>query len=169
VLLKPEGPGRAVPDPGAASRVDVRAVRAATDADLAAILALLTDSGLPVEGASGAFGHGIIAVADGTGVVAGGAAVERYGSDGLLRSVVVAPQARGLGTGRALVTAAEAMARDLGIRDLYLLTETAESWFARLGYTPLDRAAAPAGIADTWEFRYACVERGVLMHRSLED
>ena len=99
--------------------------------------------------------------------VVGAAAIERYGSDGLLRSVVVSPALRGTGTGRALVTAAEELAVDLGIRELYLLTETAGDWFPRLGYGVLPRAAAPDGIAGSWEFRFACVERGVLMHRSL--
>jgi amino-acid N-acetyltransferase len=126
---------------------------------------LLSGAALPVDGADEAFEQGVVAVAD--GVVVGAAAIERYGSDGLLRSVVVDPGLRSTGVGRALVASAEALASGLGIRDLYLLTETAVEWFPRLGYAVLDRATAPDGIAGSWEFRFACVERGVLMRRSL--
>jgi N-acetylglutamate synthase-like GNAT family acetyltransferase len=140
-------------------------IRAASVADLPAIRGLLSDAGLPLDGIDEAFGHGV--VAEGGGAVVGAAAVERYESDGLLRSVVVAPGSRGTGLGHGIVAASERLARDLGIRDLYLLTETAGDWFAGLGYAPLDRAAAPAGIAGSWEFRFACVEHGVLMRRRL--
>ena len=144
----------------------VVAVRAAGPADLPAVRALLSAASLPLDGADQAFEQGVVAVAG--GIVVGAAALERYGTDGLLRSVVVEPGQRGTGVGRALVAAAETLAAGLGIRDLYLLTETAVEWFPRLGYVMLDRAAAPGGIAGSWEFRFACVERGVLMYRSLE-
>ena len=140
-------------------------IRAAAAADLPGVRALLEDAGLPLDGADLAFEHGVVAVAGDT--IAGGAAVEHYGPDGLLRSVVVSPALRGTGIGRALVAAAEEMAAGLGIRDLYLLTETAVDWFPRLGYLVLERTGAPDAIAGSWEFRFACVERGILMRRSL--
>ena len=154
--------GPAVPIAGGPPVV---AVRAAAPADLPAVRTLLSDAALPLDGADRAFEQGVVAVAG--GVVVGAAAIERYGSDGLLRSVVVDPGLRRTGVGRALVTAAEALAGGLGIRDLYLLTETAVEWFPGLGYAVLDRASAPDGIAGSWEFRFACAERGVLMRRSL--
>jgi amino-acid N-acetyltransferase len=140
-------------------------IRAAAAADLPGVRALLEDAGLPLDGADPAFEHGVVAEVGDT--LSGGAAVELYGTDGLLRSVVVSPALRGTGIGLALVTAAEEMAADLGIRDLYLLTETAVDWFPRLGYVELERAEAPDGIAGSWEFRFACVERGILMRRTL--
>jgi amino-acid N-acetyltransferase len=146
-------------------RASATTIRAASAADQPAIRGLLSDAGLPLDGMEEAFGRGV--VAESGGVVVGGAAVERYASDGLLRSVVVAPALRGTGVGRALVAATEVLARELGIRDMYLLTETAADWFGRLGYAVLDREAASDGIAGSWEFRFACVERGVLMRRTL--
>jgi len=154
-------PGSPVPIAGGSAVT----IRAAAVADLPGVRLLLEDAGLPLDGADAAFEHGVVAVAGDT--VVGGAAVELYGTDGLLRSVVVSPTLRGMGIGPALVTAAEEMAAGLGIRDLYLLTETAEDWFPRLGYVALERAAAPDGIAGSWEFRFACVERGILMRRPL--
>jgi len=163
VQAQPSSPVASSPVPIAGG--PAATIRAAAAADLPGVRALLEDAGLPPDGADRAFEHGVVAVSGDT--VAGGAAVEPYGTDGLLRSVVVSPALRGTGIGRALVAAAEEMAADLGIRDLYLLTETAVDWFPRLGYVVLERAAAPDGIASSWEFRFACVERGILMRRSL--
>lgn len=170
LLKRPMDPRRTLPSPSSAVPIDggppVVAVRAADPADLAVVRALLSAATLPLDGADQAFEQGVVAVAG--GIVVGAAAIERYGSDALLRSVVVDPGLRRTGVGHALVAAAEALAAGLGIRDLYLLTETAAEWFERLGYAVLDRAAAPDEIAGSWEFRFACVERGVLMRRSLE-
>ena len=81
-------------------------------------------------------------------MIVGAAAVEPYGQAGLLRSVVVAESRRGTGLGRELVAAAEALAQEEGIRELYLLTETAADWFPRLGYEVVDREEARAAVGD---------------------
>jgi amino-acid N-acetyltransferase len=107
-------------------------------------------------------------VAEAGGRVVGAAAIEPYGADGLLRSVVVAPPLRGTGLGQTLVAAAEVAARDLGVRDLYLLTETAIAWFPRLGYETLPRDGAPVPIATSVEFTVSCPDTGLLMHRRLD-
>lgn len=144
----------------------VVAVRPAAAGDLAAVRSLLTDAGLPLDGVDEAFEHGVVAEAG--GAIEAAAAIEPYGTDGLLRSVVVAPSLRGTGRGRTLVAAAEGVARELGIRDLYLLTETAVAWFPRLGYEPLPRDGAPARIAASVEFTVSCPDTGVLMRRRLD-
>ena len=95
------------------------------------------------------------------------AAIERFGDDGLLRSVVVAPGHRGSGAGRALVAATEALAREAGIRDLWLLTETAIDWFPRLGYEVVERPTAAAAVGESVEFTTVCRDTGVPMHRSV--
>lgn len=140
-------------------------VRRAEAPDVAPVRALLAAAGLPLDGVGEAFTHGVVAIED--GAVVGAAAIERYGTDGLLRSVVVDEAHRGAGVGTALVTAAESLAADLRIRDLYLLTETAIDWFPRLGYVVRDRSTAPAAIAGSVEFTVSCVGTGVLMDRRL--
>ncbi len=144
----------------------VTGVRSSVTVDLPAIRSLLSDAGLPLDGVDEAFRHGLVAQAG--GAIVGAAAIEPYGPDGLLRSVVVAPERRGTGLGRTIVAAAEVAARGLGIRDLYLLTETAIDWFPRLGYETLPRDAAPAPIAGSVEFTVSCPDTGVLMHRRLD-
>lgn len=133
--------------------------------DVPAVAALLSDAGLPLDGAAEAFELGVVA-RDGSRIVAA-AAVERYGGAGLLRSVVVAPDRRGIGLGRDVVVAAEALARGEGIRDLYLLTETAIDWFPRLGYEVVDRAVASAAVGESIEFTTVCRDTGVPMRRIL--
>jgi amino-acid N-acetyltransferase len=140
-------------------------IERARPSDLPAVEALLSATGLPLAGAAEAFETGVVA-RDGEAVV-GAAGVERYGPAGLLRSVVVAPDRRGAGLGRELVAAAEDLARREGIRDLYLLTETAIDWFPRLGYTAVSRDEAAAAVGASFEFTTACPESAIAMRRAL--
>lgn len=140
-------------------------LRRAAPGDVGVVVALLTAANLPLDGVAAAFEHGLVAEVG--GVIVGAAALEPYGSDALLRSVVVAPTLHGTGIGRALVGAAEGWARELGARDLYLLTETAISWFPQLGYAQVPRDSAPAAIGASVEFTISCVDTGVLLVRRL--
>lgn len=137
----------------------------ATSADYPAIAGLLTDAGLPLDGAAAAFETGVVA-RDGDRLV-GAAAVELYGDAALLRSVVVVPDRRGGGHGRALVAAAEGLAAHAGARETYLLTETAADWFGRLGYQAIDRDRVPIDVATSIEFTTACATTAVAMRRHL--
>lgn len=142
----------------------------ATASDVPAVEALLSAAGLPLDGAREAFELGVVAHrddADETGDVVAAAAIERYGASGLLRSVVVAPGLRGTGLGRGIVAAAERLALDEGIGNLYLLTETAIDWFPRLGYEVVDRAVAAAAVGESIEFTTVCRDTGVPMRRVL--
>jgi amino-acid N-acetyltransferase len=140
-------------------------IERATPSDAEAVEALLRDAGLPLEGAREALALGVVGRAQERVVAA--AAVERFGSAGLLRSVVVAADERGTGQGRAIVEAAEALARDDGVDDLYLLTETAIDWFPRLGYAVVDRPAAAAVVGESIEFTTVCRDTGVPMRKRL--
>jgi amino-acid N-acetyltransferase len=139
----------------------------ATPGDVPTVEALLADAGLPLDGAAAAFDLGIVGRAAHGGPVVAAAAIERYGDNGLLRSVVVAPDHRGSGAGQDLVAAAEALARERGIRDLWLLTETAIDWFPRLGYEVVERTTAAAAVGDSIEFTTVCRDTGVPMHRTV--
>ncbi len=89
-------------------------IERASPSDVPAVQTLLAAAGLPPEGVAEAFETGLLA-REGAEIV-GVAAVEPYGRAGLLRSVVVTEAWRGTGVGRELVAAAEALARDEGIR-----------------------------------------------------
>lgn len=89
--------------------------------------------------------------------------LELYGREALLRSLVVRQLERGKGLGLALVRHAEAYAASRGVRSMYLLTLTAETFFQRLGYARLDRSAAPASIQRTSEFASLCPASSAFM------
>jgi amino-acid N-acetyltransferase len=140
-------------------------IERAGPADRASVEALLAAAGLPLDGVAAAFETGLVARADGAVVAA--AAIEPYGTAGLLRSVVVDPRVRGTGLGRRIVAASERLATELGIRELYLLTETAADWFPRLGYRAVERASLPAAIRNSTEFTSACATTALAMTRRL--
>ncbi len=133
--------------------------------DWPAVRDLLTEAGLPLEGAAAAFATGVVA-SDGDRLV-GCAAIEPYDKIALLRSVAVVPDQRETGVGTSLVHAIEDLARDRGATTLILLTETAEPWFSRLGYAPIDRSTVPTDVARSIEFESACSTSAVAMQRTL--
>jgi 2-keto-4-pentenoate hydratase/GNAT superfamily N-acetyltransferase len=130
------------------------AIAAATATDIPAVLALLEASGLPTAGL--ADHAATVLVARDGGVIIASAALESYGTVALLRSVAVAPVARGRGLGRRLTLAAVDLARTLGIETLYLLTETAEGFFRALGFYPLPRDEVPDAVRASVEFTSTC-------------
>lgn len=58
-----------------------------------------------------------------------------------LASVYVAPERRGAGIGPRLVRAAEDVARQLGVKQLYLFTPDRERFYARLGWRTVEHSA----------------------------
>ncbi len=142
------------------------AVERALDSDRPAIEGLLNANELPLDGLETALQTAVVARA--AGGVVGCAAIEPYGPVGLLRSVCVAAELRGSGVGSRLVAAAEALAAERGIKDLYLLTETAESWFPRLGYVAAARSAVPAELTASPEFAGACPDSAAVLHKRLQ-
>jgi amino-acid N-acetyltransferase len=145
--------------------LDGATIRRAAPEDAAAIELLLVAAGLPPDGVREAL-RGFAVVSAGETVVAA-AGLERYDDAVLLRSVVVAPGARGAGLGRRLVEERLALAALRGATAAYLLTTTAEEFFGALGFAPVDRERVPAGIRASAEFTSLCPASAVAMRRSL--
>lgn len=93
--------------------------------------------------------------------------IEVLGDVALLRSLSVTADAGGQGCGTALVATAEAHARAQGVRHLYLLTNTAETYFHRHGYTTVPRDAVPEAIRRTREFSSLCPDSATVMRKDL--
>jgi amino-acid N-acetyltransferase len=140
-------------------------IRRATPADLAPVLALVTDARLSVPGVEEHFADFFVAERDG-GVI-GASGLELRGDAALLRSVVVAPEARGGGVAGALFDAAIAFARDRGVRTIVLLTSSAEGYWARHGFSRIDRADAPEAVKVSAEFNGSCPSSAACMVRAL--
>lgn len=94
--------------------------------------------------------------------------IEMYGTEALLRSLVVADTARAQGIGSALVQHAEDYAYARRVARMYLLTTTAERFFKRLGYERIDRSRASASIERTTEFASLCPANSVFMIKRLQ-
>jgi amino-acid N-acetyltransferase len=140
-------------------------IRSTTDADLGPVRQLLSVSGLPVDGVEENFADFIVAEEGNsiTGVIG----MERYGTAGLLRSAAVSPSARGTGLGSQLVKQLLERASAQGVRDVYLLTTTAEEYFPRFGFTRAERSEVPASLRVSREFQGACPDSAVVMKNAL--
>ncbi len=133
--------------------------------EASAIEPLLLAAGLPVDDLPADLHHFLFlgSATTPTGVVG----LEPYGAEALLRSLVVRPAARKNGLGGVLLEAAEDHAKALRVRDLYLLTESAEAFFADRGWQVISRSEAPAAIKQTRQFAELCPDNATFMTKSL--
>jgi len=90
---------------------------------------------------------------------------ERYGENALLRSIVVEPDERGHGVGRAVTVELLERLSDEGARNAYLLTTSAAGFFESLGFVPIHRSAAPAEILATKQAASLCPSSATLLFR----
>lgn len=142
-------------------------LRPALPGDLPGAEALLTAAGLTLNDLASQWGPGfVVAEAEG-GEVVGVAGVEVYGRIGLFRSAAVRADWRGMGVGAALTADRIRWARDAGLDELYLLTQTAAGYWPRFGFVPTDRARAPEALQASSEWAFACPASAVAMRRDM--
>lgn len=139
--------------------------RAATAEDVAAIAVLLGASDLPTTDLAESRPE-LIVIEDGAAIVGAGG-LQRYGEVALLRSVVVTKERQNGGLGSTLLGELERHAIARGVRELVLLTQTAERFFARHGYARVERATVPRPIQATSEFRSLCPASAICMSKHL--
>ena len=130
------------------------------------VISLLSNAGLPTQdlGAEGTmkfFGCGD--EEDPAGVIG----LEIHGSYGLLRSLVVSAGAQNQGCGKALVQRVELQAKASRLDDIYLLTETAEDFFNKLGYRVCNRKDVAMPIQHTAEFSGLCPDTAIVMKKHM--
>ena len=138
-------------------------IRVARPADAPEIEQLLTTSALTFEGVSAHLE--MFWVAQTGERLAGVGGIECYEADGLLRSVAVKASDRRKGLGAQLCDVVETQAKLAGIRRLFLLTESAEAFFAARHYHKIARNQAPVSIQSTDQFCRLCPDAAVLMCR----
>ncbi len=140
------------------------AVDRARPDELDAVERLVLEAGLPLDG-FGEVPTEVFVVRSGSAIV-GTAALETHDGHALLRSVAVSEAHRGSGVGSALVAAAEDHAAGEDLEGPYLLTETAEGFFAGRGYRAIARTGGPGPIMASVEWATACGESAVPMVRA---
>lgn len=136
-------------------------LRPATAQDWPPIERLLVASALPVEGAREHLADFVVAERDGE--VVGCAGAEVHGVAALLRSLAVSEAARGQGVGQALLDWMLAMLKRRKVRQVALLTTTAERFFGRQCFKVVAREDVPMALQGSREFLGACPADAVAM------
>ncbi len=101
------------------------------------------------------------------GQVIGCIGFEKYNSLGLLRSAAVDPNYQGLGIGHVLIQNILEKAKNAGIKDLYLLTDTAVDFFKKFDFVVISRELVDEVIKQSYEYSEACTESAIVMIRKL--
>ena len=134
--------------------------------DLSNVLDLLQLLQLPTEGVEKQFKNFLVALTPSLKLI-GVAGIEEYGQFGLLRSIGIHPSFQGTMVGSTLVQKIEELAKSKKIKELYLLTETAEGFFAKHSYTTVDRMIVPQEIQQSYEYSISCKQTAVVMFKAL--
>ena len=137
----------------------------AEPADIPRLKALLASAGLPSEDVRHAEQDYILAFSGGE--LVGSVGLEKCGVVALLRSLAVVPAQRRRGLGGKLYDRILGRALACGARDAYVLTTTAERFFAVRGFERVERSSVPEALRLTAEFRSLCPTSAVCMRRSL--
>jgi len=146
--------------------VTTTTIRVAAPGDFAGVVRLLEAADLPTAGLNRSLPDFL--VAEESGRVVGVVGLEVYGDCALLRSAAVDAGRRGSGLGIDLVESLLRRATMRGVREIYLLTTTAEHFFPRFGFVriPRDVVAVPARASE--EFRGACPDSAIAMCKVME-
>ncbi len=147
--------------------LDMATLRQATPGDWVATRELLFAADLPVDDLGPERLAGFL-IAEDQDATVGLIGLEVLGTVGLLRSLVVARNARNTGLGGKLVGALQSAAVAAGIAELWLLTIDAEHFFQKHDFEIVDRTAAPDEIRQTDEFSALCPDTAFLMRKSLD-
>ena len=121
---------------------------------LLAIEALLKNCDLPFEDCEEHLNNFIGMISDDRLIAIG--ALQLDGPIALLRSIVVDPEYRSAGLASDMTRHLLNTAKGKGVKEFYLLTETAEQYFTRFGFRAVDRDSLPKSIQETRQFNSLC-------------
>ncbi|HET8723847.1 MAG TPA: GNAT family N-acetyltransferase [Anaeromyxobacteraceae bacterium] len=135
----------------------------ASGGDLDAIRRLLVAALLPSGDLGGPNQRFIVARQGGR--VVGCAGLETFGENGQLRSMAVHWTSRNAGLGSTLHGRLLFEALQAGVRNLYVVTTTAEDFFTRQGYRKVRATDVPPGVLASEEYATFVPGGGVVMSR----
>ncbi len=129
--------------------------------DTLVVIKLLQNANLPVADLPIGLPHFFkAAMAD---TVVGVVGLELYQKQALLRSLAVVDEYRSRAVGKYLYEAVVQYAQQQQVEELYLLTNTAEAYFARHGFEKTDRSQVPETIQQTQQFQGVCPSSATVM------
>ena len=141
-------------------------MRQATKDDLQQVRLILENSNLILQGIEDIIDDFIVLHDEDS--LHGCVGLEVYGDVALLRSLAVKLAFQKKGYGLQLLKEIEMHAKSRNVNTLFLLTNTAESFFAKYGYLVESRERAPKSIIETEEFSELCPESSIFMKKDLE-
>ena len=94
---------------------------------------------------------------------------QKFGADALFRSMLVQPDARKRGYGTLIWNEAKAKLRETGVKNIYLLTDTATEFFTKQGFVIINRNSVPQSIAMTTEFQDFCPDSSICMKYKIDE
>jgi amino-acid N-acetyltransferase len=91
--------------------------------------------------------------------------LEAFKTEGLLRSVCLDFEVQNKGFGTQILSLFEAQIREKGIKNLYLLTTTAQRFFEKNNYKVISRNDVSESIRETAEFKGVCPASAIVMKK----
>jgi len=138
----------------------------AKSGDLPEIFTLLEECDLPKEGLAPHLTTTLVA-RYGKEIVAC-AALEIYQDSALLRSVAVKSAYRKQGIASRLTRAALDLAREYHVTKVYLLTETASTFFSKRGFVQVHRSDVAEVVKQSVEFTTICPDTATVMMKAVD-
>ena len=140
-------------------------IQKADKKDLDEICQLLVEANLPAIDLNPLLEHFFVAIENNRIISVIG--MDKYEDDGLLRSAVVQMGYRNTGIATALVNQLFDYAKKQGVKSLYLITNTAETYFEKKGFMKISKDAVPASILQSKEFNGLCPASSIIMFREI--
>ena len=141
----------------------------ATQADLDSIQNLLTLVNLPFEGVKEHISNFFVYKDKQSNSVNGCIGLELYSRYALLRSAAVHPENQGQGIGKKLTEKIISHAIEIGVEKIFLITNTAENYFKKKGFTIIPMSKVPEEVKRSVEFTFQCAKTGVVMTLDIEN
>ncbi|MFX1368039.1 MAG: arsenic resistance N-acetyltransferase ArsN2 [Promethearchaeota archaeon] len=139
---------------------DVFPIESASTEDIHSVVVLLQDVELPPDGIEPHIENFLIIrsphAVTGPQLLVGCIGLELYNDAALLRSFAIHPDFQKRGLGERLYLEVIEKARHSGIKNIYLLTDTAEEYFRKRGFEEIDRENVPASVRESIEFTTLC-------------
>lgn len=101
------------------------------------------------------------------GLLIGICGLESFDDQALLRSVAVTKEFQGKGFGKEMVAQMEQVAKQSGIKSLYLLTTTAAGFFKSIGYQQINRDDFAETLKQTSQFSGLCPVSAICMKKEM--
>jgi arsenate reductase (thioredoxin) len=140
-------------------------IREAMTSDYNAVSQLLLSNKLPVQDIDKALPNFFVAVFNNE--LAGVIGLEKYDQYGLLRSMATDFSHRNQGIASKLIDALFQYASTIGLKEIYLLTETAKEFFVKKEFIHIQREEAPDAVKKSAEFSHLCPTSATVMKKSI--